>query len=109
MITVTRERAHADRMSHVYRAGTGYVAVGRPMMPPQAARAAPACEPLAVAGEGSLHCLLPPNNGPAQQLRWHPVQREWSSPVPGRGNRCGWTSAYLAAHGWVYEGPVPVE
>lgn len=105
---VERHRAMADRMAHAFKPGMGYVAVGRPLMPLRPAAQAAACEPPAPAAEGSMHVLMSPDNGPAKTLRWHPAQREWSPLVTGQGNRLGWTSAYLAAHGWTYEGPAPV-
>lgn len=109
MIIVEEKQAKADRMSHVFRPGMGFVQIGKPLMPTKPIFAASLAEPPAPVSDGSLHFLNPPNGASPMPLIWHVGPREWSPKIPSAGKRIGFTSAYLAAHGWFYLGPAPVE
>lgn len=94
-----------DRMAHQYKPGLGYVQVGRPPVPMARIANREVCEPGVLSANGSLHLLAAPGNGPVQTMSWDNTKREWSPLNMMAGNRLGWTSEYLAAHGWAYVGP----
>lgn len=102
---ITARHAAKARTEHRFLPGVGYVRVEPLTMPPAPAGPAKDCEPVAPANAGTLHFLRPPQAGaqPVPML-WHPKEREWAHQHPGHGNRVGFSSAYLAAHGWRYLG-----
>lgn len=106
---ITKDQAHASRMEHRFKGvGMGYDRPGLPAMPTNTIFPPSKCEPPAVAAEGSFHFLSPPTErgAPAQVMRWHSKDREWTPLREGAGNRVGFSSKYLAAHGWFYLGPM---
>lgn len=107
MRPVSEVEAHKDRMSHAYKHGLGYLHVGKLPVPKQAAYAPSACEPPAPSASETKHFLSPPLNAPAIGMIWYSDKKEWTPLHPGNGNRVGFTSEYLAAHGWTYLGPMP--
>lgn len=109
MIPVTKTQAEADRMAHAFRPSVGYVQVGKLACPPNPAAPASACEPPAPVVDRSTHFLNPPMGAQPQPMRWHQGQREWSPLVVGAGRRIGFTSQYLAGHGWTYLGPANLD
>lgn len=107
MITVTGKQARADRMAHAFRPGMGYVQVGKLNIPKQPKAPASTAEPSVPAQNNSVHFLNPPMGAKPMQMRWHPKEKEWSPMIISLGKRTGFTSQYLAAHGWFYLGPAP--
>lgn len=101
---ITRDEAHAARTEHRFVPGMGYIHLGAPPVPTTPLGSAASCEPLAVCADGSVHFLNPPaeRGAPAMAMRWHSAKREWTPIHEGTGNRVGFTSEYLAAHGWRY-------
>jgi len=106
--SIPHDHASRDRMSHAYRHGMGYVYVGKLPMPVKAVHPAIKCEPVVVAADMSLHFINPPNGAAPMQMRWHVATKDWTPLHPGAGKRIGYSSEYMAAHGWHYIGPVPV-
>lgn len=104
MIAVNHETAMRDPASHVFHYGRGYLHVGHPAMPAKPAAHATVAEPPAPAADDTWHMLMPPQGGKGVALRWMSARKTWL-PVIGTGNRVGFTSEYLAAHGWKYVGP----
>lgn len=105
MHVVTEDVAHQDKSSHVFRHGRGYVHVGKQVMPRKPKAAAAACLPLATAADKSWHLLASPCGNALVRMWWSVKDQHWV-PVQGTGNRVGFEAAYLAAHGWQYEGPL---
>lgn len=97
------KEAQAARERHRFIAGKGYLRMAPLRMPTKPQGAAPACEPPLGTPGGTQHRLKAPN-GAIQAFTWHADVREWAPPL-GQGRRVGFSSAYLAGHGWIYEGP----
>lgn len=105
MYTVDRSTALKDKMAHRFVPGIGYIFQGKHAMPEKKQCHKHECEPPIPtnATPGSWHLLSPPNGSKPMRMQW--FNGEWM-PVLGQGNRIGFTSEYLAAHGWRYKSAV---
>lgn len=92
----------------IYRVdpGKGYKRMGALPLPESPLGVPSACEPPNGTPSGR-HMLNAPAEREAPQMpfTWHPVGKEWET-FGRMGKRIAFTSAYLAAHGWTYGGPV---
>lgn len=85
--------------------GKGYKLVGPLAMPEAPLGEAAACEPPSGTASGTWHQLAPPadRQAPTVTFTWYADKKEWEC-FGHVGKRVGFTSAYLAAHGWTYGG-----
>lgn len=102
MYAVDKETAMRNKHAHMFVPGRGYVFVGPHPMPATRVCEKHQCEPLVVAAQGTWHKLRAPN-GKDIKMQWM-GGGEWMPPL-GSGNRVGFKSEYLAAHGWTYKEP----
>ena len=99
----TRDHAMHEKMHHGLVPGVGFVRMGPPPMPQKPLAEASACEPPIGTEDQSLHTLIEPGGDEhLNMMRWHAYTHEWTPIVAFTGNRIGYTSTYLAAHGWTY-------
>lgn len=95
-----------NRSAFAFIPTQGYVRLGEPPIPDAPKGPETACEPLPMANAGSWHRLQPPGGHGQILAQWWPSSREWAPPLGAMGNRVGFRSKYLAAHGWTYGEPV---
>jgi hypothetical protein len=104
--------AEQNRATHRFRDTVGYENVGFLTMPQAPVYAPMVCEPSVGTRDGTLHMLRAPqspeDNAVGEAMSWDGQKREWI-PLLGAGRRLAFSSAYLAAHGWMYAGPVDPE
>lgn len=98
-------RATDNRTAYRLVPGKGYKLMGTPPMPDIPLGEPAACEPLSGTASGTRHMLAPPaeREAPLVMFTWYAEKKEWEC-FGHVGNRVGFTSAYLAAHGWTYGG-----
>lgn len=103
---ITYEEARKNPTVHVFRVGQGYMRMARSLpMPANLIGTADKCEPLALANTGTKHVLISAK-GPEIVCEWDAGMKVWLPPLEAQGHAMGFTSAYLAAVGWTYKGPV---
>jgi hypothetical protein len=100
-MSVSKSTAERDPTSHVFERGAGYRHVGPPTVRPSREGNSQLVVPSS-APAGSAHWLSPPGGGRLVRATWTGKTRTWL--VTG-GNRLGFPTDYLSAHGWTYVGP----
>jgi hypothetical protein len=105
MREIGRDHAFASPTSSAFVPGQGYVSIGPPPMPAACVHQEHHCCPSPTANDGSIHELWSPDKHKVFKMAWRRETKTWMGLQLGQGNRLGFTSAYLAAHGWTYKGP----
>lgn len=95
----TPEHAAREMTKHSLVPGAGYFRHDRPLsLGPLGVK----CFPPALAANGSMHFLNPPNGNEPLAFRWIAAERAWARPG---GFRLAFTDAHMGSHGWTYKGP----
>jgi hypothetical protein len=99
----TQDQAALSKTTHSFHPGMGYFDWGcSPPLTGTPVHSANKCQPKAGTAEGSHHMLLS-GGGRLIRMAWVAREQAWER---GGGIRMAFTCAYLAHHGWKYQGPV---